>query len=263
MTSRRRAGLGVCFVGVGLLIGCGSSIPGQLQTDASSNDRADARAAITVSAKVIDIAGGAPIPGASVCILDHPEIACATTDAAGAYTIALPEIGAGLDIAANVTAAGFLGDTGLVHEGEQQSGAVGVAWFSTNLRADAAAVDLLSTHAGFTYPAAGKGFVLLSVFHQGGGAFAGQTVALSPASGSGPVYADPSGNPDPSLSAITSNGYALFGGLTPGKIEITATGATCTPVSTVGGMWTSTTPHTIAGAVAADSITRMSITCAE
>lgn len=261
MTARWRDGLGTCFVG--LIIGCGSSIPGQLQTDAGSNDRPDARATITVSAKVVANANGAPTPGASVCIVDHPEIACATTDAAGAYTIALPEIGTGLDIAANVTAPGFLGDTGLVHEGEQQSGAVGVAWFSTNLRDETAAVDLLSAHAGFTYPAAGKGFVLVSVFHGGGGAFAGQTVALSPASGAGPVYADPSGNPDPSLSAITSNGYVLFGGLTPGKIEITATGATCTPVSTVGGMWASAKPHTIAGVVAADSITRMSVTCAE
>lgn len=253
----------MCVVSVGWIIGCGSSIPGQLTTDAGSNDRADASAPITVSGRVLNIAGGAPIPGASACIVDHPEIPCATTDTQGAYTIALPEIGSGLDIAGNVTAPGFLGDTGLVHEGEQNSGAVGVAWFGTNLRDDTAAADLLSTRAGFAYPASGKGFVLLAVFHANGGAFVGQTVALSPASGSGPVYADASGNPDPSLSAITSNGYALFGALTPGKIEITTTGATCTPVSTTGGMWTSTKPHTIAGVIAPDSITRMSFACAE
>jgi hypothetical protein len=42
---------------------------------------------------------------------------------------------------------------------------------------------------------------------------------------------------DPALTRITSNGYALFGGLAPGRIE--------------------------AGEVAADSITRMTIICPE
>jgi len=262
MTWRYRTALAVSTLGA--MVGCGSSHPAASPSDGAPNDGAQASALLTASGTVTDNASGAPIPNAKACILDHPEIPCAATDADGKYTIELPAFGNGLDIAGNVTASGFLGETGLTHEkAPTPDGGRSVSWFNTVIRDDAAATKLLATQAGFAYPASGKGFVLLAIFHGAGGAYIGQTVAASPASGGGPVYADPSGAPDPTLTAVTSDGYVFLGGLIPGRIEITTTGAPCTPVTTTGLMWASTKPHTIAGEVAAGSITRMSIICAE
>src|SRR5262245_17191752 len=239
-------------------IGCGSS-PVRTPPDGGLDGGSDARVPVTASGTVTGGSSAVPIANATACILDHPEIPCATTDAAGKYTIELPDIGTGLDVAGNVTAPGFLGHVGLVHESDSST----INWFSDNLMDTTAATTLLSTQAGFAYPGSGKGFVLLAVFRGSGGAFIGQTVSVSPASGQGPVYADPSGVPDRSLTAITSNGYVLFGGLTPGKIEITTTGAACTPEPFSVAMWVSTKPNTIAGQVAADSLTLMSLVCQE
>src|SRR5262245_41933320 len=183
------------------LVGCGDAASNAPDAGADAPPVDASLPPVTVSGTVVEAAGSAPLAGARVCILDAPAIPCATTDAQGAYQIALPAWTTDLDLAVNVTAAGHLGFTGLTHQTTN-----GVVWFSQiPLMDDAAATARLQAQAGFAYPAPGKGFVLLSVFRASGGAVTGATAALSPASGSGPVYAQPSGTLDPTLAATTAN----------------------------------------------------------
>jgi hypothetical protein len=212
---------------------------------------------VMASGTVVEAAGSAPLAGARVCLPDAPAIPCATTDANGAYKIALPPWTTEIDLAVNVTAAGHLGFTGLTHQTT-----IGVVWFSEiPLMDDAAASAMLHAQAGFAYPAPGKAFVLFSVFRASGGAATGATATLSPASGSGPVYAQPSGTLDPTLAATTTNGYLVFGGVTPGKLSIAVAGVPCTPVALSAGAWAGPTPGTVAGEAAANSMTRMTAIC--
>jgi hypothetical protein len=208
---------------------------------------------VAVSGMVLEIYGGAPIPNALICIIGRPEIPCAGSRADGSYTLDLPAWTTPVDFAFNVTAARHLGSTGLVHEVPGSW-----VWVSHPLYNDAAAAELMDP-AGFTYPAGGKAFVELAMFSGGGGAAVGLTASISPA-GAGPVYVDPTGTPDPTLTAITSNGYALFGNLEPGPFEITVS-ASCTPIVFQTQGWASTKPNTIAGTTAADSLTNIVVIC--
>ena len=251
---------GILGFALASLVGCSNAASNA--PDAGADAPADAvidasRPPVTVSGTVVDAAGSAPLAGARVCLLDTPAIPCATTDAKGAYQIALPPWTTELDLAVNVTADGHLGFTGLTHQN-----ANGVAWFpEIALLDDATATARLQAQAGFAYPAPGKAFVLFSVFRASGGAAAGATATLSPDSGSGRVYVQPSGTLDPTLAAITTNGYLMFGEVTPGKIAITVDGVPCTPAALGVDAWADPTPSTVSGVAAANSMTRMTAIC--
>jgi len=214
--------------------------------------------AVQFTAKVVERNGGAAIPGARICVVDLSDIPCATSASDGSYTISMPVWTTDVDFAFNATAAGHLGSTWLLHE------APGDASWPTvqQLYDDAAATDLMS-HAGFAGPGGGKGSVLLSVYRASQGA-AGMTVTSSPAGG-GPVYLDPTGTPDPALTGLTTDGYALLGNLAPGPIEITVSDTSCTQTFLTNGsyfgMWADAKPATIAGVTVADSITQMNMVC--
>jgi len=208
---------------------------------------------VLVHGTVSEATNARRIAGARVCIVDRPEIPCATTDANGAYDLTMPAWTAEVDIAFNVTAAGHLGFTGLVHE---MPGSV--TWLSAQLYDDAGATNMLAK-AGFTYPAGGKAFVALSVFKGSGGAAEGLTVSSSPAGT--PVYFDKNGSPDPTLTAITTNAYLLIGNLAPGLVEITLSDPKCMPTGLATGGWASSKPNTIAGKTAPDSMTDMTVIC--
>ncbi|HEY3801886.1 MAG TPA: hypothetical protein VGL61_04730 [Kofleriaceae bacterium] len=221
-----------------------------------------------MSGTVIDSGSAAtPIAGATVCILDHSEIPCATTDGNGAYSIELPAVTASpLDVAMNASAEGYLGFTGITAGYFGSGGSIvstGPGWFSTiPLMSDATAAAILETQAGFQYPPASNAFVQLSVFHAAGDADTGVTVALSPAPGVAAVYADASGALDPALTSITSNGYVWFGSVTPGKIEATVSDSSCVPVQNLADYaWNDSKPHSVAGETVANSVTWMTIIC--
>jgi hypothetical protein len=209
---------------------------------------------VAVSGMVVEIKGGAPIVNALICIVDRSEIPCASSRGDGSYTLNLPAWTTPVDFAFNVKAAGHLGSTGLVHETPGSW-----VWLSDPLYNDDAAAELMDP-AGFTYPAGGKAFVLVAMFSGSGGAAVGLTASISPATGVGPVYLDPTGRPDPTLAAVTSNGYALFGNLEPGPFEITVS-ASCTPVVFQTQGWASAKPNTIAGTTVADSLTNIVVIC--
>ena len=224
--------------------------------DAAGDAPVDADPSTLMSGVVVEPDVTTPIAGATVCLINLPEPRCTTTDATGMYSVALPSFAGELDVAINVTAPGHLGFTGLLRE---TSGGV-VSYSQIPLLDDASAASALdTTRTGFSYPAPGKAFVRFEVT----GAI-GAHVQISPASGIGPVYVNASGVPDPELTALTSSGYALFGDLTPGPIEITVTGVACAarplrPFTAEG--WPATTPGAIAGVTVASSRTLITAFC--
>jgi hypothetical protein len=232
--------------------GLDTGIDARLDGDTDATTTGDT---VQIKNSVRKIPNNTPLVGARVCIVDRPEIACVTTDANGAYTLTMPAWTAPADIAFNVTAAGYLGFTGLVHETPGS-----VTWLSAELYDDTGATQYLTTRAGFTYPAAGKAFVQVAVFRQSGGAAQGLTVTISPP-GVGPVYLDKNGIPDPTLTAITTDGYLLFANLTPGPVEITFSDPACTPAPVATDGWVSSKPNAVAGKTAPDSMTNIVAIC--
>ncbi len=224
-------------------------------SDAGSDaaDGPDTTAVFLASGFVVELSDGTPIAGAQVCIVDYPMIPCSFTDPTGKYTLTFPPLSSPLDIAFNLSAPGHLGVTEIYHES-----LAGLAWPGrVPLRDDAAAATLL-TQAGFTYPAPDTGFIEFSV-RVGDGGYADATAVVSPTSGTGPVYLDATGTPDPTLTAVGSNSGALFGNLAPGKVEITVS-PQC-DVSRSDRFWTETKPGTVAGQVVAGSMTHMVMLC--
>ena len=215
---------------------------------------------VQLTGTVVEHNGGGAIAGARICVVDRSDIPCATSGTDGSYTISIPTWTTDVDFALNATAAGHLGFTWLLHESPGNA-----SWPAMQqLYDDAAATDLMN-HAGFTYPAGGKGFVMLSVYRQGeGGGAPGLTVSSSPA-GAEAVYLDPTGIPDPAVTALTSDGYALLGNVEPGPIEISVSDTSCTQTFLMNGgyfgMWADAKPATIAGVTVADSITQMNMVC--
>jgi hypothetical protein len=240
---------------VGLwLVGCGSSSGKNTNADASPVDAVVQR---TATGTIIAAEGSGVIVGASVCIVGDASIPCATSDGSGSYTIGLPDVTTQPQVAVNVTAAGFLGFTGLLTENTE-----GVLWFSQiPLFDNADATAQIMTPAGFTYPSTDTAFIQASVFLGSGGAAVGATVTVSPAGDTGAVYASGSGTPEPSLQAVTSDGYLWFGGLTPGGFDLTVAGVACTPATLSDEEWPSALANSVSGVTVADSMTQVTIVC--
>ena len=198
-----------------------------------------------------------PIRGAKVCILDHPEVGCATTDSEGEY-LAFPAFASSTVFIMHFTAAGHLGS---VRPATYTSSpeTVSTSWpGGVSLWSDEWA-KTMAMKAGFTYPAQGSGFIQLRL--SGGLAseiITGVTARLSPASGTGPVYADPSGDPDPSLTATVSSNLVLFGNVAPGPVTITvnAGAKTCNTPEKLSGAWPASGPDTLPVFVAGGSMTQ-------
>jgi hypothetical protein len=204
---------------------CGSSPPASPDASAPPID-----ATATPDGHVDSFTGNitdenlAPIADAKICVLDHPDVACATTGANGDYTFALPDLH-GQQLAVEVTATDHLSQIRLVTE------APAAVWPSGwHLQTDATAMTEMSTKAGFTFPGEGTGFLIVQADGSTGGSLSGATVSISPKSGKGPVYWDASG-PNPTLTATTAAARAAsFGDLAPGRYQVTVTAPqkTCT-----------------------------------
>lgn len=226
------------------------------------NDAGDAgeREVIRLRGAVYEAQGGPgtqPIRGAKVCILDHPEIACASTDSEGEYTMAFPAFASSTLFVMHFTAAGHLGSVRpATYESTPEQ--VSTSWpGGVPLYSDEWA-KTMAMKAGFTYPAQGSGFIRLRL--SGGLAseiISGVTASLSPASGTGPIYADPSNDPDPSLTATVASNLVLFGNVAPGPVTITvnAGNKTCNTPEKIIGAWPASRPDTLPVLVAAGAMT--------
>jgi hypothetical protein len=206
--------------------------------------------------------GSSPVAGAQVCIVGHPEVPCATSAADGTYSIHVAFLPADADLAVTTTASGHLGGVALLHETMG-----GLLWEDVPLWTDASATTRLATQGGFTYPTAQDGFVELDVQGATVGSLTGATASLSPASGAGPVYADPTGTLDRARTSTSSSGFAFFGNVAPGMYAITVTAAqkTCSVMngaSVIAGDWPGAGSATTAVQVVAGAMTqRISVIC--
>jgi hypothetical protein len=238
--------------------GSGSAAPDAAAPDASAPDGtpSDAGVADHVTGGIFDQLGSAVV-GATVCVLHHADIPCATTDAAGNYTMTLPNL-QGVDIAVTVTAQGSLSHLATIEEPIDQDGLHIVVWPSgILLLSDAAATQLLATEAGFTFPSTSTGFLRVRIGGLSAGSLTGATATLSPLSGAGPVYGDMQGHAQPSLTGTSSSGETLFGNLTPGVYEVTAlaAGKTCKPG--IGGLLIGDWPPIGAGTVRVEVVANL------
>jgi hypothetical protein len=155
------------------------------------------------------------VGSALVCVLNHPEIPCATTMSGGGYNIGLPDL-AGDEIAIEFTAADFLGEVLL-----EQEPATGLTWPSEvpiDMTVDA--MTEYGTEAGFAFPGSG-GFLELRITGSTSGVLTGATASIAPAVGSA-VYFGSDGTPDPTLTGTTEAGGVVFGNLPAGVYEVTA-----------------------------------------
>jgi hypothetical protein len=240
------------------LVACSSSSP---QAPDAATDGATDAAWITGNGLVLENTTGStatPLPGAHVCILDHAEIPCATTDATGAYTLTVPPTLHDVDFAVNVTAVGHLGFTGLMAKG-----AIPERWYSrisVDIPTDAVAAQLLLPGWDLGDRATGTGLAELLVGDGRGGRVAGIRV-----DGLQAVYLNAAGAPDHLLTATTTDGRVLFGNVAPGRFEIGISGAPCVVSTGRTGAWDdawhTANTSTIAGEVAADSLTMLNINC--
>ncbi len=243
----------IAALAAALAAGCGSSgsKPDARPADAPVDVHVDAEP-LALSGTITD--GTNPIAGAQVCIVGHPEVACATTATDGTWM--LVDVFTEDDLALSYQASGYLGTVSL-----SSKDIPGVVWFATApLLANAQATQLLATQAGFTYPDAANGFFRVHV--EG---VVGATVTLAPAGGHGPVYTRADGTPDPSLTATSSTtSLVYFGNLAPGVYTLTAfaTGKACydrpqnspTP-QPIAGDWAPVGVGTIRIAVVAGALT--------
>ena len=218
--------------------------PGVVQDAPTGDGGSGSGSGITISA---DVSGtvtnqitAARIGGAQICA--EGSAMCTTSESDGTYdfNVVLPE---GMSLLSQVTTAtGYLGRENLLDENPGSNNDYQVFWQNLGgLYATADATTLLKTQAGFTYPSPTTGFVRVFV----SGATDNNipaTATISPPSGTGPVYTNGSGDPDPSVTDTLQGGQFYFGNLAPGTYAVTVQAAsmTCSSfdgASTINGEW--------------------------
>ena len=177
---------------------------------ASSGSGGAPLATITFSAQAVRSPQGTPISGANICILDHTDIPCVSSDTQGAFDIQMP---AGAETGLTLAKAGFAGV--LIPIVTSDVDISGYRIGSPN------ASDVAGYYqaAGETFPQTGKGF--LAIYTSTGTTQNGEvgvTAVLSPPSV--PLYANASGAADATLQATSTWGLVRFGDLTPGVVEV-------------------------------------------
>lgn len=183
------------------------------------------------SGELTALSDRAPIAGAQVCVLEHDEIPCATTDASGFWQLDCAPRG---DAAIWFRADGFAPGVWL------WAGPAGEAYedLDVSLARDAENSGYLSP-TGVTYPDGTSSLVTIVAR----GNSAGMTAVLRSGSGEGPFYsADQGGRIDPALTALPSADELVFFVAQPWsgwqEIEIELLSAGGGACQQDGGAWT-------------------------
>jgi hypothetical protein len=160
--------------------------------------------------------GSVGVPGASVCVYQHPDLGCVTTDSKGKFAIGIP-MNANTGI--QVTKSGLASVLFAI-----QTAAMDMSGSVLNMPTTTATQSFYAS-GSTPYPNPGKGY--LAVYFQPGNDFSkgapGAVATLVPAEGTGPLYADStSASADSTLTATSTSGLVRFGALPPGVVEIDA-----------------------------------------
>jgi hypothetical protein len=221
---------------------------------------------IKVTGAVVGLGGSAtnpitPLDGVMVCVVEHSEIPCATTDAAGTFTLA--KLAADTDVGVSFTRTGYYGVVLLAHTGDAD-----LHLPTANMSTDAAEAAFFQA-AGWTYPSAEQG--ILHVHVQGAGQTScdglGQNT-ITASTGATPVYektcadANTPGGPDPALSATTTSGNADFL-VAAGTVDATNPSSTllCDVAPFPGWGWTATGTSSVRALVVAGHETLVALQC--
>jgi hypothetical protein len=199
----------------------------------------------------------APLGGVTACVFAQPTTPCVTTDVTGAFDLPVParsETGVTLALPGR--------DPVLV---SFVTGARDQDGFRIGMQS-ASLVSGVATALGLAYPIdASSGF--LAAFASAPGSQAnlpGVRVAITPATGKGPIYLASTGAPDPSATSTSARGVGFFGSVTPGALTVTfspaAPGATLSCTSNFGG-WPSALPNSVRVPIVAGFDTHVGMAC--
>lgn len=172
--------------------------------------------------------GGAPVlvDGAQVCIKD--STLCATTDAAGVYSIT--GVPSGIESALLVTKTNYVNTAvvGVVDSSDMQ---IDVLFPTIGI------AQIFSLAAGFTWPLGEKGALLVQAFQtvatEAGSLLDpvdGATFTITPSTGVvGPVYVSAQNFPDQNATSTSTQGWGGFGDAAVGEytIKVAKPGRTC------------------------------------
>lgn len=175
---------------------------------------------ITLSGTVTNLASGDAVEGVSVCVHEHPDIDCTTTNAQGVYALDDVPVGEGAIVfeGGGVFPGLFHGITPDMNET--------LNYFAINHLAAA----LLAAALGEEIDPA-LGHVGVWVVDANGDPLPHVSFEMTPASGAGPGYITPESSIDPQLTETTEVGFAGWVNVDPGAVQITASHPTldCTP----------------------------------
>jgi hypothetical protein len=191
--------------------GSDAAVDGTPVHDASADvvDAADASTSITFSGTTVVSPSAAPLAGVDVCVFQHMEIPCATSDPSGAFSLPLPmNSNTGLTLVLSGYASVLVPLT--VAEADITGYEIGVPSASARMS--------MYTAFGATYPDTTNGLVMLAGTLEGQNelGLAGATGTLAPSSGTGPFYLDASGNPAPAATSTSTYSVVFFAGVSPG-----------------------------------------------
>jgi hypothetical protein len=204
---------------------------------------------VSVTGKLGEFPGGDSIVGAKVCVWEHPEIACVTTDDLGNYE--LPGIPDNAKVSIHYAAEGYLSLLWMFDASQNTT-----AW--NPLMIPAEAPPAWAPPLGVE-PSPAKGSVLARAAYPEGAGFPQASISLEPPSGDGPFYID-GGGPAMGLSETTGDGRAYIFNVDPGATEVAYAiplGAECQ----VKWGWAGEYPGSIAATIAENTVTHIEMTC--
>lgn len=220
---------------------------------ASCDDAEDAPVMIELAVTFTDALTADVLAGVELCVPDHPEVACATSDASGRVAITLPgDSELMLKCQSATHGPGYMtwaigrddidaGEFGLIPSRTQELlfGAVGGTDYTTQGALTVNVYDDLVARDTWV---------------------AGATMTIAPASGVGPTYVGENMLPSSSLDATSTGGPGVFAGVTPGSLEVTLhhPDKTCAP----GFGWPADAPLTLRTRIFAGGVSNVTFVCA-
>jgi hypothetical protein len=248
-----------------LFVGCGGSLTSSdggvdaTTPDAkapivdASPDVEASVATITLSGTSVVSPGGTTLTQVTVCVFEHPELPCATSDSAAHFSIGLAR-----DAETGIT---------LVRVGYAsvlfplETAETDISGYELGIPSAASRTTLYAAF-GATFPDSTNGLVMFEGTLEGQNelGLVGVTGALNPASGTGPFYVDASGNAAPSATSTSTYSEIFFAGVAPSTYVGQLSPTTMSCYENFGG-WTTQTIDGIRFPVAAGFETHVGLDC--